>query len=256
MNLKAETMGLALAVELPLIITDIQRAGPSTGMPTKTEQADLLMAMYGRHGESPVPILAAVDARRLLLRRPSRRCASPSSYMTPVILLTDGYLANGAEPWLIPDAGDAARRSRSRSAPTRRASSRTSATRRRSRARGSCPGTPGLEHRIGGLEKDYRHRQRQLRADEPRADDPRARPEDRRHHARDPADGGLRRRPTATSSSSAGAARTARIREAVAAAERAGQVASRHVHLRYLNPLPRRPAATCSRASAACSCPR
>jgi 2-oxoglutarate ferredoxin oxidoreductase subunit alpha len=95
MNLKAETMGLALAVELPLIITDIQRAGPSTGMPTKTEQADLLIAMYGRHGESPLPIIAAstpgdcffaaYEAVRLAVK-----------YMTPVILLTDGYLANGA----------------------------------------------------------------------------------------------------------------------------------------------------------------
>src|SRR4029453_6962767 len=102
MNLKAETMGLALAVELPLVITDIQRAGPSTGMPTKTEQADLLIAMYGRHGESPLPIIAAstpgdcffaaYEAVRLAVK-----------YMTPVILLTDGYLANGAEPWLIPD---------------------------------------------------------------------------------------------------------------------------------------------------------
>src|SRR5437867_2383672 len=102
MNLKAETVGLALAVELPIVVTDIQRAGPSTGMPTKTEQADLLMAMYGRHGEAPVPILAAAtpadcfamafEAVRIAVR-----------YMTPVILLTDGYLANGAEPWLIPD---------------------------------------------------------------------------------------------------------------------------------------------------------
>ena len=102
MNLKAETMGLALAVELPLVVTDIQRAGPSTGMPTKTEQADLLIAMYGRHGESPVPIIAAstpgdcffaaYEAVRIAVK-----------YMTPVILLTDGYLANGAEPWPIPD---------------------------------------------------------------------------------------------------------------------------------------------------------
>ncbi len=79
MNLKSETIGLAVVVELPLVIVDIQRGGPSTGMPTKTEQADLLQAMYGRHGESPVPILAAMHAGRLLRRRPSRRCASPSS---------------------------------------------------------------------------------------------------------------------------------------------------------------------------------
>ncbi|HKV56101.1 MAG TPA: 2-oxoacid:acceptor oxidoreductase family protein, partial [Candidatus Binataceae bacterium] len=102
MNLKAEAVGLAVKTELPLVITDIQRAGPSTGMPTKPEQADLLMAMYGRHGESPIPIIAAstpgdcfdcaYEAVRVALK-----------YMTPVILLTDGQLANGAEPWLLPD---------------------------------------------------------------------------------------------------------------------------------------------------------
>src|SRR5262249_58621986 len=95
MNLKAETIGLALAVELPLIITDIQRAGPSTGMPTKTEQADLLMAMYGRHGEAPVPILAAAtpgDCFTMAFEavRIAPRC------IAPVILLTHGYLANGS----------------------------------------------------------------------------------------------------------------------------------------------------------------
>src|SRR4030095_11432856 len=102
MDLKAETIGLALAVELPLIVCDIQRAGPSTGMPPKTEHAALLMALYGRHGEAPVPILApctpadcftvAFEAVRIAIK-----------YMTPVIILSDGYLANGAEPWLIPD---------------------------------------------------------------------------------------------------------------------------------------------------------
>ena len=102
MNLKAEAVGLAVKTELPIVITDIQRAGPSTGMPTKPEQADLLMAMYGRHGESPIPIIAAstpgdcfdcaYEAVRIAIK-----------YMTPVILLTDGQLANGAEPWLVPD---------------------------------------------------------------------------------------------------------------------------------------------------------
>src|SRR5205809_135239 len=102
MNLKAETVGLALAVELPIVVTDIQRAGPSAGMPTKTEQADLLMAMYGRHGESPVPVLAAATpADCFLMAFEAVRIAV--KYMTPVVLLTDGYLANGAEPWLIPD---------------------------------------------------------------------------------------------------------------------------------------------------------
>src|SRR6202007_3039267 len=101
--LKAETIGLAVSVELPLIICDIQRAGPSTGMPTKTEQADLLAAMFGRNGESPVPIVApaspsdcfhaAIEAARIAVK-----------YRTPVFLLSDGYLANGAEPWRGPGA--------------------------------------------------------------------------------------------------------------------------------------------------------
>jgi 2-oxoglutarate ferredoxin oxidoreductase subunit alpha len=152
MNLKAETMGLALAVELPLVITDIQRAGPSTGMPTKTEQADLLIAMYGRHGESPLPIIAAstpgdcffaaYEAVRLAVK-----------YMTPVILLTDGYLANGAEPWLIPDAD---------TLPPIPVTFRTDPQGyfpylrdEQTLARAwVVPGTPGLEHRVGGLEHD------------------------------------------------------------------------------------------------------
>src|SRR3989454_4834283 len=153
MNLKAETVGLALAVELPLVITDIQRAGPSTGMPTKTEQADLLMAMYGRHGEAPVPVLAAAtpadcfamafEAVRIAVR-----------YMTPVILLTDGYLANGAEPWLIPDPA---------SLPDIPVQFRTDPNGFFPYLRDQLtlsrpwvvPGTPALEHRIGGLEKEY-----------------------------------------------------------------------------------------------------
>ena len=101
MLLKAETVGLAVSVELPLIVCDIQRAGPSTGMPTKTEQADLLPAMFGRNGESPVPVIAAaspadcfdaaIEAARIAVK-----------YRTPVILLSDGSLANGSEPWRIP----------------------------------------------------------------------------------------------------------------------------------------------------------
>ena len=122
MALKAEAMGLAVSLELPLLIIDIQRGGPSTGLPTKTEAADLLMAMYGRHGESPLPIVAAyspshcfdaaIEAARIALK-----------YRTPVILLSDGYLANGAEPWQLPDVDDAARhqrRLRHRAEPRRR----------------------------------------------------------------------------------------------------------------------------------------
>src|SRR5690349_16574662 len=103
MDLKAETVGLAVALELPMIVIDVQRAGPSTGMPTKTEQSDLLMALHGRHGESPLPVLAAAtpadcfetayEAARLAV-----------AYRTPVILLSDGFLSNSSEPWRIPDA--------------------------------------------------------------------------------------------------------------------------------------------------------
>jgi 2-oxoglutarate ferredoxin oxidoreductase subunit alpha len=153
MNLKAETMGLALAVELPVVITDIQRAGPSTGMPTKTEQADLLMAMYGRHGEAPVPILAAATpADCFTMAFEAVRIAV--TYMTPVILLTDGYLANGAEPWLIPDPA---------SLPDVPVTFHTEPRGFYPYLRDQetlsrpwvVPGTPGLEHRIGGLEKEY-----------------------------------------------------------------------------------------------------
>src|ERR1700680_4679695 len=108
MALKAETIGLAASVELPLIVCDIQRAGPSTGMPTKTEQADLLQALFGRNGESPVAIVApatpadcfdmAIEAVRIAVK-----------YRTPVIILSDGYLANGSEPWRIPDTDGVAR---------------------------------------------------------------------------------------------------------------------------------------------------
>jgi 2-oxoglutarate ferredoxin oxidoreductase subunit alpha len=154
LDLKSETIGLGIALELPLIVVDVQRGGPSTGLPTKTEQSDLLHAMYGRHGEAPLPIVAsyspascfwaALESARLALK-----------YMTPVILLSDGYLANGAEPWRLPrlaklpdvsvpfatepNVGDEfwpyLRDDQTLSRPW------------------AIPGTPGLEHRIGGLEK-------------------------------------------------------------------------------------------------------
>ena len=105
MDLKAETIGLAVTLELPLLIVDVQRAGPSTGMPTKTEAADLLMAIHGRHGESPLPVIAASTPAECFARS-SRRRASRSRYRTPVILLTDTFLANSSEPWRLPDAAD------------------------------------------------------------------------------------------------------------------------------------------------------
>jgi 2-oxoglutarate/2-oxoacid ferredoxin oxidoreductase subunit alpha len=158
MCLKAETVGLAVSVELPLIICDVQRAGPSTGMPTKTEQADLLMALYGRNGESPVAVLApstpadcfdtAIEAVRIAVK-----------YRTPVIILSDGYLANGSEPWRIPDVDSLARLRDDFSFAAAGAGDgadgfqpfqRDPQTLARPWA---VPGTPGLEHRIGGIEK-------------------------------------------------------------------------------------------------------
>ncbi|MFC7219005.1 2-oxoacid:acceptor oxidoreductase subunit alpha [Streptomyces polyrhachis] len=157
--LKSETIGLAVSLELPLLVVDIQRGGPSTGLPTKTEQADLLQAMYGRNGEAPVPIVApatpadcftaALDAARIAL-----------TYRTPVLLLSDGYLANGSEPWRIPEQDEL---------PDLRVQFATRAN--HTLADGTevfwpykrdehtlarpwaIPGTPGLEHRIGGIEK-------------------------------------------------------------------------------------------------------
>jgi 2-oxoglutarate ferredoxin oxidoreductase subunit alpha len=152
--LKSETIGLAVSLELPLVIVDVQRGGPSTGLPTKTEQADLLQAMFGRNGEAPVPIVApcspadcfdaAVEACRIAL-----------TYRTPVLLLSDGYLANGSEPWRIPDLT---------ALPDLRVEFATEPNHDgafwpflrdpQTLARPwAVPGTPGLEHRIGGIEK-------------------------------------------------------------------------------------------------------
>ncbi len=161
MALKAETIGLAASVELPLIVCDIQRAGPSTGMPTKTEQADLLMALYGRNGESPVAVLApatpsdcfdtAIEAVRIAVK-----------YRTPVIILSDGYLANGSEPWRVPEVADLPKLRDEFSfsgvdewrgadgKPAFLPFLRDPKTLARPWA---IPGTPGLEHRIGGIEK-------------------------------------------------------------------------------------------------------
>jgi 2-oxoglutarate ferredoxin oxidoreductase subunit alpha len=151
--LKAETVGLAIMLELPLIVVDVQRAGPSTGMPTKPEQGDLLMVLHGRNSESPVPVLApstpgdcfyaAIEAARIAIK-----------YRTPVYLLSDAYLANGAEPWRIPDV------STLQPIPVDFAAANGAEFRPYARdpetlARPwATPGTPGLEHRIGGLEKE------------------------------------------------------------------------------------------------------
>ncbi|HXK19020.1 MAG TPA: hypothetical protein VNG33_14510 [Polyangiaceae bacterium] len=151
--LKMEAVGLAVTTELPLVIIDIQRGGPSTGLPTKTEQADLLQAVYGRNGEAPVCVIAAatagdcfymaIEAVRLALK-----------YMCPVFLLTDGYLANGAEPWAIPDVASLPKiEVNFRKDPEGfHPFLRNPETLARNWA---IPGTPGLMHRIGGIEKDF-----------------------------------------------------------------------------------------------------
>lgn len=152
MALKAEALGLAVSVELPLVVFNVQRGGPSTGLPTKTEQADLFQALWGRNGEAPIPIIApstpgdcfwaSMEAVRIAIK-----------YMTPVIVLSDGYIANGAEPWQIPSVADL---------PEIEVNYRTDPENYEPYARHpetlarpwAVPGTPGLEHRIGGLEKE------------------------------------------------------------------------------------------------------
>ncbi|MGA9884006.1 MAG: 2-oxoacid:acceptor oxidoreductase subunit alpha [Candidatus Acidiferrales bacterium] len=151
MALKTEAIGLAVAVELPLVICDIQRGGPSTGLPTKTEQADLLQALFGRNSEAPIPVLApATPGDCFWIAMEASRIAT--KYMVPVIILSDGYLANGAEPWHIPSLSDLPDFPvRFETNPTDfRPYRRDPKTLARPWA---VPGTPGLEHRIGGLEK-------------------------------------------------------------------------------------------------------
>ncbi|WP_405005856.1 2-oxoacid:acceptor oxidoreductase subunit alpha [Kitasatospora purpeofusca] len=153
--LKSETIGLAVSLELPLLVVDIQRGGPSTGLPTKTEQADLLQAMFGRNGEAPVPIVApATPAECFDAALEAARIAV--TYRTPVFLLSDGYLANGSEPWRIPEVDELpAIEPDFASGPNREDGTfwpylRDPQTLARPWA---VPGTPGLEHRIGGIEK-------------------------------------------------------------------------------------------------------
>ncbi|MDQ3002148.1 MAG: 2-oxoacid:acceptor oxidoreductase subunit alpha [Fibrobacterota bacterium] len=150
--LKLEAMGLGVMTELPLIIIDVQRGGPSTGLPTKTEQSDLLMVMFGRSGDSPMPVLAAkspsdcfqmaVEAARIALK-----------YMTPVILLTDGYIANGSEPWLIPDPESIPPMTTNLTTSNGEAFQAYARDPITNARKWAIPGTPGMEHRIGGLEK-------------------------------------------------------------------------------------------------------
>jgi 2-oxoglutarate ferredoxin oxidoreductase subunit alpha len=174
MALKAEMLGLAVMVELPLVVVNVQRGGPSTGLPTKTEQADLLQAVFGRNGEAPLPVVApaspaecfamAIEAWRIALR-----------YMTPVVYLSDAFLANGTEPWRVPDLADLPDLQVPQPDPARPfyPYERDETTLARPWV---VPGTPGREHRIGGLEKldvlgtvsydpDNHHRMTLLRAE-------------------------------------------------------------------------------------------
>ena len=150
--MKGEALGLAISVELPMVICNVQRAGPSTGMPTKTEQADLMPSLYGRNGESPLPVIAASTPSDCF-ETAYEACRIAIKYMTPVIFLSDGYLANGAEPWPIPNAKELAEIpvSFATDAESFAPFLRDDDTLGRPWA---VPGTPGLEHRIGGLEKE------------------------------------------------------------------------------------------------------
>jgi len=233
--LKSEAMGLAVMVELPLVIADVQRAGPSTGMPTKTEQADLLQVLFGRNGDSPMPVVApatpadcfdvAIEAWRIALK-----------YMTPVVYLSDAFLATGSEPWRIPNVADLPRIDVENA--TDRSTFHPYARDPQTLARPwAVPGTPGLEHRIGGLEKsdiggnvsydpDNHHRMTMLRAEKVAGianDIPEAEPY------------GVERGELLIVGwgSTYGA-----IRSAVERLLAEGQSVA-HVHLRHLNPLPR-----------------
>lgn len=151
--LKAEAIGLAVMTELPVVIIDVQRGGPSTGLPTKTEQADLLQCMYGRNGESPVPILAASSPADCFdCAHEAWRVAT--RFMTPVFLLSDGYIANGSEPWRIPQVDDLPSIPVEHpGAPTNGETFKPYLRNERLARPWAIPGTPGLMHRIGGLEK-------------------------------------------------------------------------------------------------------
>ena len=238
MALKGEALGLAVIAELPMVVVDIQRGGPSTGLPTKTEQSDLNIAMFGRHGESPMPIIAActpsdcfdaaVEAVRVAVK-----------YRMPVMVLTDGYLANGAEPWRLPDieslpaiTPDFATADLVREDGRFLPYDRDPETLARPWA---VPGTAGLEHRIGGLEKEegsgnvsynpdnheYMCKMREEKVRRVRADVPDV-------EVYGDAEGLL----VVSWGGTYGA-----VRSAVDAA-RAQGIQTGHVHLRWLNPLP------------------
>ena len=236
MALKAEMLGLAVMVELPLVVVDVQRAGPSTGMPTKTEQGDLLMSMFGRNSDSPIPVIApatpaecftmAIEAWRIALH-----------HMTPVVFLSDAFLATGAEPWSIPNVADLpsikVENAPASDKPGFRPYQRDPETLARPWA---VPGTPGLEHRIGGLEKldelgtvsydpDNHHRMNLLRAEKVA------------RVARDAPPTEIYGEGTGDLLILGWGSTYGSIRSAVERLQSRGKRVS-HAHLRYLNPLP------------------
>lgn len=234
MCLKSEAINLAVMTELPLVIVDVQRAGPSTGLPTKTEQSDLLQALYGRNGESPVAVIAA--------SRPGDcfECAFEASmmavrYMTPVILLSDGYIGNGAEPWLIPDADrlPAFQVDRHDSENEFHPYQRDEKTLARPWV---VPGIPGKEHRIGGLEKrsvygtvNYEPDNHELMC--------RTRAEKIRRIAQDIPPTQIHGDPSGDVLVIGWGGTYGAIRTAVEHCQKKGQRVSR-IHLRWINPLP------------------
>ena len=151
--LKGEGMGLGMILELPMLIIDVQRGGPSTGLPTKTEQSDLLMAMHGRNGESPLPVIAARSPADCF-QAAIEAWQVATRYMTPVMILSDGYIANGAEPWKIPNVSDLPKIKAEHPGPSENGEPFHPYTRDENLARPwAIPGTKGLMHRVGGLEK-------------------------------------------------------------------------------------------------------
>ncbi len=151
MALKTEALGLAMMLEIPLVVVNVQRGGPSTGLPTKTEQSDLMQALYGRNGETPIPVIAANSPSDCFWAA-FEAAKIAIEHMTPVILLSDGYLANSSEPWMFPSAKELEKIE----APIRKAGGDYLPYKRDDKEvrEWAIPGTPGLEHRLGGLEKE------------------------------------------------------------------------------------------------------
>ena len=245
-DLKSESIGLAVSLELPLLVIDIQRGGPSTGLPTKTEQSDLLHAMYGRHGEAPVPIVAPMTPVALLRRGhrggPHRRQVPdpgdralrrlPGQRGRAVAAARPGHAARPPRGVRHRDQPHRRRRHRRRSGPT-------SATRRPWPGPGPCPARPGLEHRIGGLEKAGRLGQRLLRPGQPRAHGPPARRQGGRHRQGHPAARGRRpRRHGGAPVLVLGWGSTFGAIAAGVRRVRARGLSVAHAHLRHLNPFP------------------